>query len=631
MIKQRNIFYYTGYLPRRSGIYALIVFGIMLRVLFLDADPYSRIWSGYITDEGFWNSNARNAILFDKNLLDFTNLHFFIAPIFQSINYFVFLGFGVSHLSARIFPALCGTIMVVMYFRYMRNTLSREALFLGLCFFCLQPEVLMLSRISNPEAPLMLIELLIFFLISFPKPTRLNYFFSAIALLFGDGVKATFLFFSVVFAGLLLGAPIQNINARDFWPSRLKIVLILCGLGLVSLVAIVGWIACCNQGSPDSNPLYTIIRFLNINSLYSFFTFPFSDPIAPVFNFFMLGIWVSLIGWLQLDRGNARCFRLHRLFVSASIWFVLYFLIMTSLQYFPERYKVHIFLPMILMISIGATILQENGLARIDRWLSEERAVKLVLKTFFYVFPASLLFSIFVRYFLESIFGISERFLFTIFCIAVSCLILFCLALRFRRQRIFVQFIFLFPFLALTYWNFLFHLSSQTDFWITNGDREFPSAWIIGLLACLACSIFSLQFYFRVKRVSAASIVNSFSAAMLITFLVWIAPLYANPRYTLRDTSISLGEVLADSGRAGTINGMGLFLDNDIEYLEELNNEVGFLYPQYIVSVFDNSHFKRNENILNNSYSKYLKYYIDIYPGTYNGSSKVKVSVYKKN
>lgn len=80
--------------------FGILVTGILLRFLFLDADPYYYEWVGYITDEGRWVSNARSGALFGQFFVfeNFRGLHFFLAPLFQFTNYLVFRLAGVSSL-----------------------------------------------------------------------------------------------------------------------------------------------------------------------------------------------------------------------------------------------------------------------------------------------------------------------------------------------------------------------------------------------------------------------------------------------------------------------------------------------------------------------------------------------------
>ena len=85
----------------------VIITGILLRFLCLDADPRYYEWVGYITDEGRWIQHARNLAL-HGTLVDSSrmNFHLFMAPLFELSNYLVFELLGVSLLTSRIFTAL---------------------------------------------------------------------------------------------------------------------------------------------------------------------------------------------------------------------------------------------------------------------------------------------------------------------------------------------------------------------------------------------------------------------------------------------------------------------------------------------------------------------------------------------
>src|SRR5687768_1313015 len=108
----------------------VLLAGIVLRFLYLDADPHYYGWWGYVTDEGRWVTHARELVLFGQvRAVDWT-LHLMLAPVFQGISYVTFKLLGVSIFSARLFSALCGSGLLVVAWTLLRRLATPPALLL---------------------------------------------------------------------------------------------------------------------------------------------------------------------------------------------------------------------------------------------------------------------------------------------------------------------------------------------------------------------------------------------------------------------------------------------------------------------------------------------------------------------
>lgn len=117
----------------------VLIGGILLRFLYLNADPYYYEWVGYITDEGRWVQHGRSLALYGV-LIDGNGLHFLIAPLFEFVNYAVFQLAGVSFLTSRIFTALCGSTLLVLVWEALRRAVTPQALLLGLTLLAFQAD-----------------------------------------------------------------------------------------------------------------------------------------------------------------------------------------------------------------------------------------------------------------------------------------------------------------------------------------------------------------------------------------------------------------------------------------------------------------------------------------------------------
>src|SRR3954449_9011727 len=82
---------------------AAILLAVLLRIIALDSDPYSRLsWSsGLLTDEGYYIHNARNLVLFGvERTDDFNNM--LIMPTLHFVQVAVFRQLGATVVPARM-------------------------------------------------------------------------------------------------------------------------------------------------------------------------------------------------------------------------------------------------------------------------------------------------------------------------------------------------------------------------------------------------------------------------------------------------------------------------------------------------------------------------------------------------
>lgn len=101
-----------------------IVLGILLlRLVALDADPPARFSPGFISDEGWWVHNARNAALFDEWIRDDFNQSLVISPLYAATTFLSYKLFGVTFFAARLPSALAGffSVLILAFWSYRWN------------------------------------------------------------------------------------------------------------------------------------------------------------------------------------------------------------------------------------------------------------------------------------------------------------------------------------------------------------------------------------------------------------------------------------------------------------------------------------------------------------------------------
>jgi 4-amino-4-deoxy-L-arabinose transferase-like glycosyltransferase len=111
-------------------VLAILILVLVFRTIHLDADPSSLISRDFITDEGWWTHNARNAIFHGQFRLDDYNLGFYSSPLYSYAIYTTLKLLGLSFTTVRLVPAICGWLTVIALFLLVRGEINtRAALF----------------------------------------------------------------------------------------------------------------------------------------------------------------------------------------------------------------------------------------------------------------------------------------------------------------------------------------------------------------------------------------------------------------------------------------------------------------------------------------------------------------------
>jgi hypothetical protein len=184
------------------GILAL---GVLLRISYLDSDPYYYAWAGYITDEGRWVQNARSLALRGTLFEEPWNIHFLMAPLFQVGTYVAFVIGGVGMLTSRLLTALSGSAMLVLFWMLLRHTVKREALVLGVTLLAVQADLVMLSRMAVPEIASMLAQLASYALIVGERSSPGRMVLAGVVLATAVGFKATAVLVLPIFSIMVSG------------------------------------------------------------------------------------------------------------------------------------------------------------------------------------------------------------------------------------------------------------------------------------------------------------------------------------------------------------------------------------------------------------------------------------------
>lgn len=540
---------------------ALLAVGFLVRVVLLDSDPDYEMWAGYVIDEGLWTELARELVLFGQLDLDaYRLMHTVLAPLYQAATALSFLTFGVGFVGARMVSAVCGFVLLAGSLYLFRTKLSNGGLLFLALGLAIHPDLVAFSRFAVPEMSALLFECLAFALIvargrsvSLALAAGLT---TAVAL----GMKATSMPIVPILAVILVvtdreSDPVVRLRrAGAFFAGVAIPAVVVLGAGRFvvgdggDLVAVIGIIA----------------DFLRLDTLYGALTGLFYKSYAPSLNILLLPIW-TLAGLLMVVRTHLRDAD-WSLYIGSLIWVVGWLLLATVLAYFPERYVLHALVPVLLNVATGVTLLGRldgrttlASVATRDRgrgalvagWTSLPMAVVsapvlLGVLTLFTPVPA-------------------DR-----FSVQVAAIVLITVAFASllmkgghlgRRPWLTIVAA---PLMYAPSLMILHNAGLTGGLWaVTPTDTAAK-----GLLLALAI-LFAGRLY--PATTSGTELVRGawgYAVPVLLLWVTQLGPRFAFPTYTIRDTSVRIGEMVPDSATVGSLNAGSLFLGNDLRYDE---------------------------------------------------------------
>jgi len=577
----------TADFGRLSRVFVVVVLlgGIALRFLYLDADPHYYAWNGYITDEGRWIAHARAMVLFHSSSSVGWILHLLLAPLFQAVSYMVFALLGPSLLTARLFTALCGSALLVIFWASLRRTVSPEALLLALGMLAVEMDLVVLSRVAVPEMAVMALELAAYLLIAGERGSSRWFFLAGLLMAAAVGMKATALPVVGIFAIIILFRPVAG---PDESSRPGAFVSFVAGFGTPLLVAGIVFLGCCyREPAGLAETLRAVRSFVGLATPHRILSFPFDGDLAPVVALWGLGTWLVLVGWFALrpDHSDTRS---RRLLGSATIWATGYGAVMLLLDYFPARYKVHILIPMAVIVAVGMSRIRLRGLGAIDSWLAALRGGPRLAALLLLALPTAAVVAPLLAVAGTLVTVDPTRLRVKLVCVLLALpSIVLLLHHQLRRGRE-LSFVVLFPVVGGFAWLLLQRLAASPPFFWPVSGLEAETAWWPTLLAAAAGATWLLLANRRRWGRSAGTVGIMVAAVGYVTLgIVRLAPGYLDPHFTMREASRDLGVLLAGSAAdIGAANAEGLFNDNALPYRSILEDRWPTTWPEVIVIAF---------------------------------------------
>jgi len=572
----------------------VVAFGVVLRVLFLDADPQYYAWAGYITDEGRWIYQAREMFLFHTISRDYLyEIHLILAPLFQLVNYFIFNLVDPSIVSSRIFTAVSGGAILLLFWKHMYRYVTPQAMVVGLVLLAVQVDLVVLSRLAVPEIVTIVFQALVYFGLLAGEPSRQRMAMLGVLALMAVGMKGTIVFSLGIFSLMILLVPGTKGEIADGSMRWRNLLWFWGGFATPLLVTSLVWFGCCTPRSlpgfaelSDALHLTMFSEFVRFSDAYSIVSFFFKDPLTPALYLLAMGLWLSWLGWIAADREEVNA-ETRRYLVTSTIWIVAYLALMLTLEYFPRRYMVHIVLPMAINVTVGVSLLQKVGVHKVLSALQRRdrfrlpRLVIFVLPTA--VFLAPLLLSSF------AVGGINpDRFVSQLACVAISAVATTYVVGQFSNRENALKFFVVFPLIQMCAWGVLSDAYADAFLW-SNSNGDFLRWPYLGSVAVATMATILVTVAQRSAVIAAPRLATIYTVGYFLVSTMQLAPAYLEPHFSIRDTSRELGVLLDGEPSIASFGAEGLFSENQLRYQQFHLVDAQDDPPEIVVSVFEDS------------------------------------------
>ena len=615
----------------------VLAIGVVLRALYLDADPHYYDWIGYITDEGRWVYQARDFFLFHTITRDAVyDLHLILAPLFQLANYVIFDLVGFNRLSTRIFTAFCGSALLLLFWKNLRHKVTPQALLVGVMLLAVQVDFVVMSRVAVPEMVVILFQALAYFVLVSREPSPRRMTLLGAVMLIAVGMKGTVVFSLGIFSLIILFMPVapdESTGKTRRWPLLLWF---WGGLAAPMLLAGAVWIGCCAPKSllemvhlSGASYLAPMLRLLQFSNVHHILSFPFQDSLAPALNFLALGLWLSWLGWIAADRNEVDALA-RRYLITSTIWIVAYLALMLAMDYFPRRYMVHIVLPMAINITVGMSLLQKVGIQKVMTALRRHDRVRL-LRLAIFVLPTA----VFIAPLLAPAMALGgfdpERLRIQLACAAIAAVATTFIAHKVASRDRALNFLMAFPILQAALWMVLAAVFEDATMWPTL-HGEISRSLYSGLVAFAAIVSLIVTSAGRASLVAVPRLITIYALGYFMASMIRLVPVYLDPHYTIRDISRDLVVLLDGGSMIATKGAEGLFNDNSLRYQRFNGDTWESKPPEIVVTGFPA--VARDREILASKYhviKTYTPYISPAYHKTHPEAPLPEVKVYRKN
>ena len=342
----------------------VLLCGLVARLAFLAADPTYPFWSGWVADEGRWARTARDIVLFGGPSLDsaLARTHLILSPVYQALSAAVFWVLGVGPVQARLLSVASGLGVLLVASRFLQNRLPTRVTWAAVALLAVQPDLVYFSRVAIPEMPALFFEFCAFVLLVGGPRTLRKAFFGGVVTAVALGVKGTSAPIVLGFAAVIL------LVHRPTDPGG-RLARLTAFLAAIIVPAVV-FVSVVSLRYTVLGGLQDILAFLELDDAYGIMATLFHGGWTVRVNLLLMAVWgLGLVSWIRrVPDSEARA-----IFIGSAVWIAAWIVPWALLLYFPERYVMHIHLPLVLALASGFAMASDDRGVSLDTALSEFR------------------------------------------------------------------------------------------------------------------------------------------------------------------------------------------------------------------------------------------------------------------
>jgi hypothetical protein len=554
----------------------VLAIGTILRLVHLDADPVYPLWTGYITDEGRWTEQARRFVLFGTAIPDndLGRLHLLLAPLYQATTILPFSLLGVGLASARLVSAVASITLLVAVLVFFRRRFTAPALAVVMIALAFQPDLLHLSRIAIPEMSALLFSVLAFMVLVSADGSRRRLVAAGVVTALAMGFKVTTAplvpIFAVVAWALSRG---QSRGHRAGCVGAYLLGAISPGLLMLLPLAWSGGSATFDQ---LSGIWLGIQQFMLLNGLYAAVAQLMHREIAGSMGLLYLPVWLVaglLLALRPMPPGP------RRIWAATAVWIGGWLGASAALYYFPDRYVLHIIVPLMLNLGAGLTLLQRVGTQVINEALrSLDGWRRIVVPAWLSLPLAILVTATLIAAAGAGGFSIDRLSHHLVLLVGVHT-ILAAVWVRWWRPDLVLPALVALPVVVVGLRALVQGAGGPSpSLWQAGGAADL--VYWAGLLL-LAVAVMALA---RVRGSAVAGGVVGFYVIVLATaWGIQILPALVAPSYTVRDAGLAIEALAPEGQRVGAVGTAGVLLGTRLDYTEILH---GDSLPEIVVVYF---------------------------------------------
>lgn len=212
---------------KKAALFFLVFF-IVVRLIWLNADPFWLKHYSDIHDETWWADNARLKLLFGQWQMDEFSGAMAVSPIGTVLHWLGFYFGGINFFSLRFWSALSGLLSIGLIYRIVVKNRLTNPLLITATFASFQTWI-MWNRLGHWESTLGFLLLLIYYSL-FHTSIRFNLIISSVIAAVGFFIKPTFVYLAIPVFGVFVTSNNGDITHKLKMLAKLSLPGLLIAL-----------------------------------------------------------------------------------------------------------------------------------------------------------------------------------------------------------------------------------------------------------------------------------------------------------------------------------------------------------------------------------------------------------------